>query len=62
MANLDSSLTELKSNYAEKCKNLEEHNNTVLRKVKMASIILLPLLAMQDSLWKSVTTPLRLDL
>ena len=43
MENLDSSLTELKSNFEEKSKNLEEHNNTVLRKVKQAFIIVFSL-------------------
>ena len=44
MENLDSSLTELKSNFAEKSKKLEEHNNTMLRKVKQAFIIVLPVM------------------
>ena len=61
MENLDSSLTELKSNFAQNSKNLEEHNSTVLKKVKKASIIVSPVLA-RTRCGRASRPPVRLDL
>ena len=60
MENLDSSLTELKSNFALNSKNLEKHNNTVLKKVNQASIIVLHVLS-TTCCGKASRPPVRLD-